>query len=244
MAAEPPDAGEAPPPAQAPSAAARPADASPPGLPRDGLAEFDAAARLRSGPPVRARQAASVIVVRDGDAGLEVLLVKRNPAARFMGGVWVFPGGAVDADEGEGDRAHRAAAVRELTEEAGIDRVDPEAIVKFSRWITPAELAVRFDTHFFIAPLPPGQDARADGHECVADAWFAPQAALDAHADGEILLVFPTIRQLEQLRDFTTVDALLDHARARQVTPARPRILVSGDDTRVVMPGDPGYDPR
>jgi 8-oxo-dGTP pyrophosphatase MutT (NUDIX family) len=242
MAAERPDAGDAPRAAQVPGVAG-PVDAAAPGGSRDGLSELDAAARLRSGPPAKARQAASVIVVRDGEPGLEVLLVKRNPAARFMGGVWVFPGGAVDAGEGEGDRAHRAAAVRELGEEAGVHGVDPEAIVKFSRWITPAELAVRFDTHFFIAPLPPGEEVRIDGHECVADAWLTPQAALDAHADGRIVLVFPTIRQLEQLRDFTTVGALLDHARARQVSPARPRILVSGDDTRLVMPGEPGYDP-
>ena len=65
------------------------------------------------------RQAATVILLRGGADALEVLLVKRTPQARFMGGVWVFPGGAVDADEGEGDAAHRVAAVRELEEEAG-----------------------------------------------------------------------------------------------------------------------------
>ena len=55
-----------------------------------------------------------VIVLRGGADALELLLVKRTPQARFMGGVWVFPGGAVDAHEGEGDAAHRVAAVREL----------------------------------------------------------------------------------------------------------------------------------
>ena len=210
-----------------------------------GLAEADAAARLQSGAPARARIAASVIVLRGGSGGPEVLLVKRNPAARFMGGVWVFPGGAVDAADGEpdADAAHRTAAVRELSEEAGITGVEPSELVKFSRWITPSELAVRFDTHFFIARLPAGQEPVIDGHECVDHAWFTAQAALDAHADGTILLVLPTIRQLEQLRGFADVENLLAHAGDRQAPTARPRIVVTdGEATGVLMPGEPGYD--
>src|SRR5438132_14407513 len=117
------------------------------------------------GPPTCPRQAATVILLRGEQQDLEVLLVRRTPEARFMGGVWVFPGGAVDAAEGEGDEAHRAAAVRELREEAAIALGDPAALVKFSRWITPAAVRIRFDTHFFLAPLPPGQEASVDGHE-------------------------------------------------------------------------------
>ena len=95
------------------------------------------------GKATSARQAATVILLRGGAQMLEVLLVKRTPAARFMGGVWVFPGGAVDTNEGEGDGAHRAAAIRELREEAAIALDDPDALVKFSRWITPAERSIR-----------------------------------------------------------------------------------------------------
>src|SRR3954470_10335507 len=113
------------------------------------------------------RPAASVIVLRGGAQTLEVLLVRRTPAARFMGGVWVFPGGAVDTSEGEGDEAHRIAAVRELQEEAGIALEDPGALVKFSRWITPPQVRIRFDTHFFLAPVPAGQEPKADGEEIV-----------------------------------------------------------------------------
>src|SRR3954471_10506988 len=79
------------------------------------------------GPEVKPRQAASVILLRGGGEGLELLLVKRTPKARFMGGAWVFPGGAVDADEGDGDAAHRAAALRELQEEAAITLENPDA---------------------------------------------------------------------------------------------------------------------
>lgn len=192
--------------------------------------------------PVVPRQAATVIVLRGGGGALEVLLVQRNPAARFMGGAWVFPGGAVDAHEGEGDAAHRAAAVRELDEEAGIAGVDPAGLVKFSRWITPAEVKVRFDTHFFLAVLPDGAEAAPDGEECVDAAWLTPQAALDAHGRGEILLVFPTIKHLEQLARFPSSDAVISHARSHEIVPVQPRVVVSGETARVLLPGEPGYD--
>jgi 8-oxo-dGTP pyrophosphatase MutT (NUDIX family) len=188
------------------------------------------------------RQAATVIVLRGGAEALEVLLVKRTPHARFMGGVWVFPGGAVDAGEGEGDAAHRVAAVRELQEEAGIVVADPGALVKFSRWITPAEVVVRFDTHFFLAPLPDGQEATIDGDEIVDQGWFTPAGALAAHERGEIALVFPTIKHLEQIGAFASADALLDFARGRDVGPVQPRIVTEGETARLLLPGEPGYD--
>jgi 8-oxo-dGTP pyrophosphatase MutT (NUDIX family) len=188
------------------------------------------------------RQAATVILLRGGADALEVLLVKRTPHARFMGGVWVFPGGAVDASEGEGDAAHRVAAVRELEEEAGIVVADPGALVKFSRWITPAEVVMRFDTHFFLAALPDGQEATIDGDEIVAEGWFTPDAALAAHRNGEIALVFPTIKHLQQLAGFASADALLDYARGRVVGPVQPRVVTEGETARLLLPGEPGYD--
>jgi 8-oxo-dGTP pyrophosphatase MutT (NUDIX family) len=193
------------------------------------------------GTPTRPRQAATVILLRGGADALELLLVRRTPEARFMGGVWVFPGGAVDATEGDGDGAHRAAAVRELAEEAAIDLDDPEALVKFSRWITPAQVQTRFDTHFFLAVLPDGQEPRVDGQECVDLGWFSPRAALDAHRDGSIVLVFPTIKHLEQVSDFASVDALMAYARGREVLPVQPRVVLDGEVARILLPGEPGY---
>ncbi len=195
------------------------------------------------GPATRPRQAATVILLRGGADTLEILLVRRTPEARFMGGVWVFPGGAVDADDGDDDcdGAHRAAAIRELREEADIALDDPEELVEFSRWITPAEVRIRFDTHFFLAPLPPGQEPRVDGEECVDLGWFSPQAALDAHEAGDIVLVFPTIAHLRQIVPFSSADALLLHAHDLTVEPVLPRVIVEGDSARVLMPGDLGY---
>jgi len=204
------------------------------------------------GPATRARRAATVILLRGGDTRLEVLLVRRTPKARFMGGVWVFPGGAIDegdipqgAPPEEGSvieaQALRVAATRELREEAAIALADPGELVEFSRWITPAVVRTRFDTHFFLATLPAGQEARVDGEECIDLGWFTPQGALDAHGAGEIMLVFPTIKHLEQLSGFSSSDALLAHARGREVLPVEPRVVLEGEVARVLLPGDPGY---
>src|SRR6202051_3728943 len=100
---------------------------------REGSERPEPGQAYNSGEPVHARQAATVILMRGGSETLEVLLVRRTPKARFMGGVWVFPGGAVDAQEGDGDEAHRAAAVRELLEEAAIARGGAAGVGKFSR---------------------------------------------------------------------------------------------------------------
>ena len=182
-----------------------------------------------------------MILLRGGASDLEVLLVQRTPKARFMGGVWVFPGGAVDEGEGAGDDAHRAAAIRELREEAAIELDDPTQLVKFSRWITPAAVKIRFDTHFFLAPLPDGQQPRIDGEECIDLGWFAPARALEANRAGEIALVFPTIKHLEQLGAFSSVQELLEYARGRDVQPVEPRVLLEGEIARVLLPGEPGY---
>jgi 8-oxo-dGTP pyrophosphatase MutT (NUDIX family) len=188
------------------------------------------------------RQAATVIVLRGGGETLEVLLVQRNPAQRFMGGAWVFPGGAVDRREGSGEDAHRAAAVRELEEEAAIGGVEPASLVRFSRWITPPEVKIRFDTHFFLAQLPEGAEPRVDGSECVALGWFTPEEALARHRAGDLLLVFPTIKHLEQLSSFASSDALMAFARGRSVVAVTPRVVMGGEQARILLPGEPGYD--
>ncbi len=188
------------------------------------------------GSPTEPRQAATVIVLRGDAEGLEVLLVRRNPEARFMGGAWVFPGGAVDGGED-----HRTAGVREVAEEAGVTLTDPSALVGFSRWITPPQVRIRFDTLFFLARLPDGAQPRPDGGETVDLRWYAPRAALEAHARGELDLVFPTIKTLEQLRAFVSADELLAWADGREVVAIEPQVMREGEVARVVMPGEPGY---
>lgn len=204
--------------------------------------------QVNTGPASTPRVAASVIVVRGGDSALELLLVQRNPAARFMGGVWVFPGGSVDPADGvtgesEGlQQALRAAALREVAEEAGIRLDGGEQLVPFSRWITPAYLATRFDTWFFVTPAPYGAEPQIDGEECVAAQWTTPANALAAHRSGQLPLVFPTIKHLEALQAHRSANALIEHAYEQEIVPIEPRVMMTGDQPQVLLPGDAGYE--
>ena len=193
---------------------------------------------LHGGDVTEPRQAASLILLRDSAAGPEVLLVERNPKQRFMGGAWVFPGGAVHDDDAD----HAGTAARELEEEAGIALPPGAALVPFSRWITPAEVRIRFDTWFFAARAPAGAAARPDGSECVAARWLRPQDALAAHARDELTLVFPTIKHLEQLAEFESVADALETARRRAVEPIQPKIVRRDGSATLLLPGEPGYE--
>jgi 8-oxo-dGTP pyrophosphatase MutT (NUDIX family) len=204
--------------------------------------------------PATPRPAATVILLRRGgkhaERALEVLLVRRNPAARFMPGVWVFPGGAIDdadpAAEGDDEleaeeRAYRACAVRELAEEAGITVAATE-LRPWSRWITPERVPIRFDTRFYLALAPPHAPPRPDGEETVDARWFEPREALDLHAAGEIELVFPTIKHLESLLPYETAEAALAAVTDLPPVPVLPRVVGEGDDVRILLPGEPGFD--
>jgi 8-oxo-dGTP pyrophosphatase MutT (NUDIX family) len=193
---------------------------------------------LNEGQVTEPRQAASIIVLRDSPGGPEVLLVQRNPSQRFMGGAWVFPGGAVHAEDAD----HAAAAVRELREEAGIALPEGAEVVPWSRWITPEEVKVRFDTWFFMAAAPAGAQATVDGGECVDSRWLRPAAALEAFGRDELMLVFPTIKHLEALVHAESVTDALEKARTREVVPVQPKVVLRGDGAEIVLPGEPGYD--
>jgi len=197
---------------------------------------------LNPGPESVPRPAATVIVLRGGAEALEVLLVKRNPASKFMGGAWVFPGGAVDRNDGEGQPALRAAALRELGEEAGIHQNDPDSLIPFSRWITPAAVKIRFDTWFYLTPLPDGATPEIDGNEIVDARWYEPRQALEAAGRGELLLVFPTIKHLEQISPFESALALMEYAQGREILPVQPRVVMQGETARILLPGEPGYE--
>lgn len=193
---------------------------------------------LNPGDATVPRGSASLILLRDAAEGPEVLLVQRNPGQRFMGGAWVFPGGGTAPEDDD----ERMTAVRELEEEAGIDLADAHELVPFSRWITPAQVKIRYDTHFFVAEAPDDAEPTVDGSECVGWRWVTPQSALDLHRDDELMLVFPTIKHLEQLARFRSVSDVMEHARASRVLPVEPRVLVDGGIAQVLLPGEDGYD--
>ncbi len=191
------------------------------------------------------RPSASVVLLRRGgkhaDRALEVLLMKRTEKAKFMPGVWVFPGGAVDPEDGEDEAGHRACAVRELAEEAGIELPADEELVLFSRWITPEVISRRFDAWFFLALAPAHSPPKPDGVETTEARWFEPQAALQAQEAGELVLAFPTISQLQELTPFATSQEAIEAYRGREVEPILPKVIGAREDHRVVLPGDPDY---
>jgi 8-oxo-dGTP pyrophosphatase MutT (NUDIX family) len=190
---------------------------------------------------VEPREAATVILLR-GEHPFQILMVERNPATRSAGAVWVFPGGGVEAEDGFGEGRLQAAAVRELAEEASITGVDPEELVPYGRWIAPVSLPVRFDTHFFLARAPEGQEPEPDGVECIDAGWFTAEEMLADDRAGLFPLLAPTRRHLERLQEFDSIGPLLEAAGAAAVEPVRPRLRHPGDPGLALCPGEPGYE--
>jgi 8-oxo-dGTP pyrophosphatase MutT (NUDIX family) len=193
------------------------------------------------GEPAVPRPAASVVLLRRGgkhsQRALEVLLLKRPESARFMPGVWVFAGGSVEPEDGEGPEGFRACARRELLEEAGIELASEEELVPFSRWITPEVVSRRFDAWFFLALAPAHTPPEVDGEEIVEAGWFEPAAALAAEENGEMAFAFPTRTQLGWLAEHPTSAAAIAAFRGSSTEPVMPVLQGEGEDARFVVPG-------
>src|SRR3954468_14937274 len=121
------------------------------------------------GPPSAPRPAASIVLLRRGgkhsQRALEVLMLKRSEEARFMPGVWIFPGGSLDEADGADAAGLRTCAVRELAEEAGIGVPAEEEFVPFTLWIPPELIPTRFAAWFFLALAPAHTPPKPDGVE-------------------------------------------------------------------------------
>jgi len=206
--------------------------------------------------PVPPRPAATVLLVRDGASGIEVLMTRRSATASFVPSAYVFPGGGIDAADAQAhDIAARRpaqddrrlteaiAALRESFEELGVvlarhadgrplspaeidglDRHRPliaqcrerglvlstDEVFVLAHWITDPSLPRRFDVPFLVARMPEGQTPVADDVEQFEPAWIRPTDALAQHKVGNFFMIFPTIRTLERIANFATVDALLE----------------------------------
>jgi 8-oxo-dGTP pyrophosphatase MutT (NUDIX family) len=186
----------------------------------------------------------TVVVLRDLPE-LEVLLLQRAQRDGEPPGVWVFPGGKVDArDQLSGaDPADDAcrAAVRENAEDAGL-ALDADALTVISRWITPEISPRRFDTWFFAATAPDAAHVRVDGFEIIGHRWLAPDDALRAHHEREIRLAPPTFVTVTWLVEFATAADALRVLPTRMPDPFRPRIHRIDAGALMLYPGDAGYE--
>ncbi len=117
-----------------------------------------------------------------------------------------------------------------------------DLLVPFAHWITPVNLAKRFDTHFFIAAAPADQVGRHDGHELVDSVWLTPQGAVEANASGRFKVVFPTMRNLIKLGHNRSVEAAMTLARATPVFTVVPDFIIDGSRRTLRIPAEAGYD--
>lgn len=231
-----------------------------------------------SDPPVR--RASTVIVLRPGPNGPEVLMVRRARDASFMGGARVFPGGALEeADSGDLARRAvrwsgpddefpwRAAALRELCEEADVTLTEPpitvtgegEAVYRavieagavldadrlayVANWVTPRGPSRRFDARFYLTSVPQEWDASPDQREVFDHEWVTAREALYHQERGNWQVEFPTRVQLEALARYDTVAEAIEGLGSTEVERIEPRIARDGDGTlRVVLPGEPEYE--
>lgn len=248
-------------------------------------------------------QMAATVLVLDDRPDLHVLCLRRRAGSDFVGGMTVFPGGGVDADDADpryaeftagltteqaADRlgipdgfAYWMAVVRETLEETGVllarnpdgtacdpdiatrhrhavDRgertllevlttenvvIDGGAIRDIGRWITPVGPPRRYDTRFFVARMPPGQQAVVDAVEAVHGEWRRPAEALAEWQAGGLVMLPPTVAWLELLDRFTDADDVLAAAHVAHGPGRSPKVM--GDNRgsfRVVMPDSEDYD--
>lgn len=207
------------------------------------------------------RPASTVILLRPSASRFEVFMVRRHDNVAFMGGAHVFPGGRVDPADEPPDAAEFAprfaaalarmgsmpssqaiafhiAAARELFEESGV-RVEPHDLTPFARWVTPEFQPKRFDTWFFLAVAPAGQEAAHDGVENSDSAWIHPADAIELCRRGDISLPPPTWTTLRKLGTFGDVAAAQDWARTTRIVPVQPAFIEQEDHRLLMLPGDP-----
>ncbi len=253
---------------------------------------------------VAPRPAATVLLLRDGSAGLEVYVLRRRTSMTFAAGMHAFPGGAVDPRDVQDESlrwrgpstAHWArrlgvpepaargfvcAAVRETFEESGVllasattdDPVAPtgpqwdmdrlalvardlalsdllegrglelrsDLLAPWAHWVTPRFEPRRYDTWFFLAEPPAGQEARDVSGEADRAVWVRPGDAVAAAEAGEVAMLPPTFVVLEELAAYGSTGDAMAASAGRSLATVMPGWVDHGDKVRFVLPGDPAF---
>jgi glyoxylase-like metal-dependent hydrolase (beta-lactamase superfamily II)/8-oxo-dGTP pyrophosphatase MutT (NUDIX family) len=246
------------------------------------------------------RPAATLVLLRPGGAGPQVLMIQRAQSAAFLGGAYVFPGGALDSADAElrflrrvvgltdaeasarlglpeKGLAYWVAAVRECFEEAGVllaldadhrpisatraeallrerkrsflDLLEKEnlfipahLIAYYGHWITAPGRSRRFDTRFFIAQAPAGQEGAHDAAETIHHVWIRPQDALERGERGEIELVQATQHTLRDVGRFAEPRLAFEYARDQPEIEVNRACWAQGQDgPKLFRRADPQY---
>jgi 8-oxo-dGTP pyrophosphatase MutT (NUDIX family) len=182
------------------------------------------------------RPAATVALLRDVGGELQVLLLRRNSDLKFAGGAWVFPGGALEAEESPAQ-----AARRECLEECGV-AVATSELVEYAHWTTPASgMSRRFATHFYAAQVAASCDVQIDDGEIHAASWLTPAAALAQHRRGELKMMPPTFLSLLLFERYRASAPLLAELAATAPYAVEPKIVRSDAGLVALYPGDGGF---
>lgn len=196
--------------------------------------------------PVVAKPAATIMLGREHEGELEVLLLKRNKALKFAGGLWVFPGGKIEPEEIEASEndleAAKVAAVRETEEESQI-RIEKEELIFFRHWTTPENEPRRYATWFFFAPVDQ-EDliVQVDDSEIKDHLWINPQKALEAYRDGEIHMMPPTVFCLQIIRTCESLGEALEKLKQEEPIFVLPVVQLEGTKVTIMYDGDAGYE--
>ena len=215
--------------------------------------------------PPRLLPAATVLLLRDGPQGIEVLMTRRSMTASFAPGAYVFPGGGIDAADAQAHAyakrrpsqsdlhlTQAIAAIRESFEELGLLlarhangqmastadiasldrkasggdfaeqcaqrglRLAADEVFVMAHWITDRDLPRRFDVPFLVARMPDAQTPVADEKEQFEPVWIRPADALARHAQGDFFIVYPTIKTLERLQSYPSVESVLTDCASEQ----------------------------
>ena len=182
------------------------------------------------------RDAASAVVARDTEQGLEVLVLERSAASRFLPGYVAFPGGSTDPEDrelarrwfGTPDEARRACAIRELAEEVslvltrsglgqgdelgGVDAAPPSAdqLREIAHWVAPPSVPVRFDARYFAVRASEGLEPVPDGVETADAWWISPARLVEDWTAGRRRLYWPTFFTVTEISGCRSVDDLFE----------------------------------